>query len=51
MHYIFRQTEGRGHITHTRETSETSTETKHSGVYYKMFLFDIFQFQLFAKYE
>ena len=41
-------TEGGGRITHTRVTSETSTETKHSGAYYKMFLF--YMFQLFTKY-
>ena len=54
IHYALHfadKTEGGGCITHTtRGTSETSTETKHSGVYYKMFLFDMFQSQLFAKY-
>ena len=33
-----------------QEEDVTSTGTKHSGVYYKMFLFDMFQFKLFAKY-
>ena len=54
IHYALHfadNTEGTGHITHTATgTSETSTESKHSGVYYKMFLFNMFHFQLFAKY-
>ena len=44
-------TEGESHITHsTIGTSETTSETEDSGVYYKMFLFNIFHLKLFDKY-
>ena len=45
IHYALHfadKTEGGDCITHTTTgTSETSTEAKHSGVYYKIFLFNI----------
>ena len=60
IHYAFHfsdETEAEDNTTHSgRGTCETSNGIqapidRNQGVYYKMFLFDMFQFQLFVKYE